>query len=332
MKKIFTLFAAALMAGSMMAGNLIKFEEPAPAGSLNGQTFGEDFELTITDTNNKVSIDASGATFGFSEEETVSFTYRLKTGGKSSSANKMSLVVPEEGPLVIYARTGSNNDTTRYFVIANGSDTIVKHICKESDVVADASSKIYLPVIVENVPAGTYEVTYPLNSINFYGFQLGYDAPADPIELEFTSFETEVGTSSVLIILNGPDVELIYDAEYADKSIAGLHNEANQLNTCLTVNEEEDYVVDGTAEFTFVSVTQSIVYTYKLTLNLVGASGNEYHGEAQIEIVGGDFSNDITPTALSNTAAAIKATKLVENGQVVILRDGKKFNALGAKL
>lgn len=38
------------------------------------------------------------------------------------------------------------------------------------------------------------------------------------------------------------------------------------------------------------------------------------------------------PTALSNTAAAVKATKIIENGQVVILRDGKKFSALGAEL
>lgn len=35
-------------------------------------------------------------------------------------------------------------------------------------------------------------------------------------------------------------------------------------------------------------------------------------------------------TAISNTTVAAKATKIMENGQLVILRDGVKYNALGA--
>lgn len=38
------------------------------------------------------------------------------------------------------------------------------------------------------------------------------------------------------------------------------------------------------------------------------------------------------PEGVQNTAAAVKATKTIENGQVVILRGGQKFNALGASL
>lgn len=39
-----------------------------------------------------------------------------------------------------------------------------------------------------------------------------------------------------------------------------------------------------------------------------------------------------SPTAVQNTTSTVKAQKLIENGQVVIIRDGKKFNALGAQL
>ena len=186
MKKFFSLFAAVLMAGSMMAENpnLIKFTEPSAAGSLNGQTFGSEFTLTITDTGNKVSIDKNSCTFGVSEEDKISFDPRLKTGGKSSSANKMTLVVPEEGMLVVYARTASSSATDRSFVIANGSDTIMKHLCLDTDTVEGASSKIFLPAIKENVPAGIYEVTYSA-AINFYGF----DMPAEEEEEEVT-YET----------------------------------------------------------------------------------------------------------------------------------------------
>ncbi len=41
----------------------------------------------------------------------------------------------------------------------------------------------------------------------------------------------------------------------------------------------------------------------------------------------GDF-----PTAISNTAVENKAVKFFENGQLVILKNGVKYNALGAKL
>ena len=38
------------------------------------------------------------------------------------------------------------------------------------------------------------------------------------------------------------------------------------------------------------------------------------------------------PTAIDNTKAAANATKVLRNGQVVIMRDGKAFNVLGAEL
>lgn len=38
------------------------------------------------------------------------------------------------------------------------------------------------------------------------------------------------------------------------------------------------------------------------------------------------------PTGLENNAAAVKATKMVENGKVVILKGGKKYDVMGAEL
>ena len=40
----------------------------------------------------------------------------------------------------------------------------------------------------------------------------------------------------------------------------------------------------------------------------------------------------ITPTALENATSTVKATKVIENGQMIIIRDGKRYNAVGAKL
>lgn len=178
MQKLFSLVAAVLFAGSMMADPvLIKFTEVQVATQVAGSTYGsEGFTLVIPSESDKAIVDANNCTFGVSAEETVSFTHRLKTGGASSKADRIfTLNIPEEGPLAIYARTSKSSATDRNFVIRNGSDTIANHICLDTDTVEDASSKIFLPFIVENVPAGSYEVSYPVEGINFYGFQMGLE-------------------------------------------------------------------------------------------------------------------------------------------------------------
>ncbi|MGN1247750.1 MAG: hypothetical protein ACI4UO_04090, partial [Paludibacteraceae bacterium] len=39
-----------------------------------------------------------------------------------------------------------------------------------------------------------------------------------------------------------------------------------------------------------------------------------------------------TPTAIDNANVAVPVIKTIENGQLVILRDGKKYNAMGVRL
>ena len=38
------------------------------------------------------------------------------------------------------------------------------------------------------------------------------------------------------------------------------------------------------------------------------------------------------PTAIDNTNADVKATKLIRNGQVLIIREGKTYNVIGTEL
>lgn len=203
MKKLFSLFAAVLMAGSLMAEDaaLIKFEAVQPATEVAGSTYGSDgFTLVIPAESDKATVDENKCTFGVSDEDKIQFTHRLKTGGASSKDGRIfTLNIPEEGPLAIYARTSSKDATDRSFLIANGADTIVYHICLDTDTVEGASSKIFLPVIVENVPAGSYKITYN-NGINFYGFQMGVEetenTPNNPALLyEMTTDEIQ-GTNN----------------------------------------------------------------------------------------------------------------------------------------
>lgn len=217
MKKIFSLFAAVLMAGSLMAkdATLIKFETVQPATEVAGSTYGSDgFTLEIPDTSDKAAVDANNCTFGVSDEDKIKFTHRLKTGGPSSKDGRIfTLNIPEEGPLAIYARTSTSSATDRSFLIANGADTIAYHVCLDTDTVEGASSKIFLPVIVENVPAGSYKITYN-NGINFYGFQI----PASwdgTVTLSKTEFRTLADLEGLTLTFNDATaVTLAEEPEY----------------------------------------------------------------------------------------------------------------------
>ncbi len=175
MKKFFTLAALVLSALTINAQTTISFSEVKAAGSLNGQTITstlDGFSLTVTDTKGKVSVDGNEARFGTAESNTR-YEYRLKSGGKSSSANCMSIAVPSSGTLEICVRTGKNGETDRNLVLTQDGKELYNKVVQESDatsITIDGNeSKVY-PIVSVAVDKGTIDVTYPTNSLNFYAF------------------------------------------------------------------------------------------------------------------------------------------------------------------
>ena len=127
----------------------------------------------MTDTNSKVGVDESNARFGTAESNTR-YEFRLKSGGKSSSANCMSIAVPASGTLQVCVRTGSNSATDRNLVLTQDGKELYNKVVQESDATSitlddGKESKVY-PIVSVAVNAGTVEVTYPINSLNFYAF------------------------------------------------------------------------------------------------------------------------------------------------------------------
>lgn len=127
----------------------------------------------MTDTKGKVSVDENGARFGTAESNTR-YEYRLKSGGKSGTANNMSIAVPASGTLQVCARTGSPSTTDRNLVLTQDGKELYKKVVQESDATSitlddGKESKVY-PIASVAVNAGTVEVTYPINSLNFYAF------------------------------------------------------------------------------------------------------------------------------------------------------------------
>lgn len=113
-----------------------------------------------------------------------------------------------------------------------------------------------------------------------------------------------------------------------------------------------NYVYENEAYFAFTTVQNAdwaVINQHRFapaTNGTVAAEGdNDLYAnvDASFKIAAGDYTFTVdlstmklnvvnNATALHNTTAGVKAVKTIENGQIVIIRDGKKFNAVGAKL
>lgn len=176
MKKIFTLIAAVAFAASASA-QVLSFDTKYDKGSVPGSFANGDLVLTVTDTDGKLAVDANTAYFGTAESY-VSFDYRLKTGGKSSSKNGLTLTLPVDGTLKVYARTGSNGATDRNIVLTQNETELANKILLESEAVKVTmgdevkEEKNVYPVISVEAKKGDIAITYPINSVNIYAFEL----------------------------------------------------------------------------------------------------------------------------------------------------------------
>lgn len=173
MKKFFTLIAAVAMAASMNAQTL-SFDTEYAAGSVPATFSTKGLVLTVVDTKNKLVVDPNSAYFGTADSY-QKFDKRLKSGGKSSSNNNLTL---SDGTLKVYARTGSSSATNRNVILTQNDTELANKILLESEAVSvnmmvdgeEVAKKVY-PAVSVAVKAGDVSITYPAGSINFYGFE-----------------------------------------------------------------------------------------------------------------------------------------------------------------
>lgn len=166
----------------------IIFTEPVAAADLAADAsfglLGTDFSVAITDTDNKLSIDANSCRFGGAEDY-KSYSHRLKTGGKSSSKNFITLNIPAAGKIRLAVRTSSNSATDRNLVITQGEKELYNAVIQESMATevteGETQVKVY-PYVEVAVAAGTVRLTYPVNGLNFYSFGFMEDSTATGVD------------------------------------------------------------------------------------------------------------------------------------------------------
>ena len=222
MKKIFTLFAAALLAASANAQK-ITFEvgQTPTDGFANGN-----FKITVVDEDGKFAIDANSQYFGTAESQ-EKFATRLKTGGKSSSKNNITVTVPADGALKLYARTASSGATDRTLTLTQNGTELYKKVVKDADAVKvtglneddpTVETNVF-PIVSVSVKAGDIAVTYPEGALNFYAFEFaegesgseggseGGDDNPDPTPDPTPASSINYPTSDAGITLSGTTVK-----------------------------------------------------------------------------------------------------------------------------
>ena len=178
MKKFFTLIAAVALAASVNA-QVLKFDQTYAKGSVPATFSADGLVLKVVDTDSKMVVEANSQYFGTADSY-EKFSNRLKTGGKSLSKNNLTLTVPSDGTLKVYVRTGSSSATDRNVVLKQDGTELVNKIILESEAVSvpmtddkgDTKDTKVFPVISVPVKQGDVAITYPVNSVNFYGFEL----------------------------------------------------------------------------------------------------------------------------------------------------------------
>ena len=137
-------------------------------------------------------------------------------------------------------------------------------------------------------------------------------------------------------------LELYYNGyagvDWSKATALRIYSEANRSDFVINIKESwepEGQIADQTA-MTAGEGYMELSLTDELLRNRLANAGhwmiqfNKEDGDpfnvTDIVLVG-DFPSDI-----SNTAAESKAVKFIENGQLVIIKNGVKYNALGAQL
>ena len=126
------------------------------------------FALTVFDAGDKATIDANACGFGTSLDDSTKYSFRLKSGATSSSANNyMVLSFVNDGYLRIASRSASSSATDRNLVVTQDDGSVLyNQVVQEADTIVD---KLY-PYITVPVKAGNVMLTYPTGALNFYSF------------------------------------------------------------------------------------------------------------------------------------------------------------------
>ena len=191
----------------------IIFTEAVTADNLaENATFGilgTEFSATISDSGNKMSIDANKCRFGDNEDYKM-YEYRLKSGGASSSEkNFITLNIPAAGKIRIAARSSKSDATDRALVIEQGGTELYNAVVMDAQAIevteGETTIKVF-PYVEVSVTAGSVRVSYTAG-LNFYSFGFMEDSTATGVA------EIANGKSQTIKVIRDGQLLIIRDGK-----------------------------------------------------------------------------------------------------------------------
>ena len=173
MKKIFTLIAVAAMAISANAQLLHYTGEETAANCTLSQ---DGFSVQAVSDKSGCGIDANSQYFGTATDY-INLTKRWKSAGKGGSTVYIKITAPSAGNLTSYTRSASSSATDRALVISQNGTELYNQVVKENETTdyetatIEGVTKKVFPARTVAVSAGTVDITWTTNALNFYAYK-----------------------------------------------------------------------------------------------------------------------------------------------------------------
>lgn len=292
MKKIFTLAAAAMISFSAMATTLFEGNQHVSWGD-GGLQFAAD-QFTAAKAGDKIVVTFTGATDGI-EFKVMSEGFPRLAGSKS-------------------------------WAPINGDGTFEQFLTPTALAGIQASG---LEIIGANFTVTKIELLDGKNTLpEGYIVWTGYFWADEwsTLELVNTSYNT----------VDFSEYEAIRFISEAGQEEYIINFRESWEDTGIFATTEDMTITNNCAEWTLPTSAGRLAAIknadhWMIQFSVKWGDGEERH-------VGNPFNvTDIvlvpkTPSAIENNTEAVKAVKTIENGQIVIIKNGVKFNAVGAKL
>lgn len=141
-----------------------------------------------------------------------------------------------------------------------------------------------------------------------------------------------------------PELRVEYETSGKTK-IAGQHTVDLTMSYIELDNENKFYFSQASFQLTYVEKNNEGDPIYNIQFSGVASDGNTYVFNVPMVVYAFDSDNrdgegypsvfelkDYLTTAVANTSLETKAVKLIENGQLIILKNGIRYNALGVEV
>jgi|GEM_PF-2579458 len=166
---------------------------------------------------------------------------------------------------------------------------------------------------------------YHFSDNNGAGIEFGYDEENTVIELTISQVDVVATIDGFQLSVAASANNLSYSVfiELAGESLVGTHTTNNTLSLWTKVERgtNSSYATSGST----VTINSKGNGTFTLSGNILGGNGYTYTLKA--------FDFSYITTGVENVRKNdVRSTKVIRNGQLMILRDGKQFNILGSEI